>query len=433
MVRPLAGAEMRIQNHGRIAGDERGVARVERLERTAGRDGIARRHLRRAAAHEDPALLADEPHAVRELVPHPDGRSVGIRERDVVFAVDVPEATGVELALALDVLRAHPFPAHAPVDDVKVVRAPARDHARAELFAAEPARTGVDRLPEVGVLAVYAVFGVIDLRRGAEPEVVVKTLRHRHLLRVAAAGVAGKAHFDGLDLAETSLAHERARLLELDGRTLLRAEQELAVRLRDRGGEETPLADRERGGLLHVDVLAGERGLDRDLRVPVVGRGDRHDVDVRARDEVVEVARAHDGVGGGLVMTGHELLHPHEAAGVEVTRRDDPRALRAHEPGRIHRAPDATAADLRHVERVARRVRAQHGSGDNCGKRKSRTRGGRAADEVTSAGFHILSISLSWAHRRPANGRRDSAPCHRKQVYQIFRSSAYKNIGAPTI
>ena len=261
---------------------------------------------------------------------------------------------------------------------------------------------------------MYAVFGVVDLRRGAEPEVVVETLRHRHLLRVAAAGVAGKAHFDGLDLAETSLAHERARLLELDGRTLLRAEQELAVRLRDRGGEETPLADREGGGLLHIDVLAGERGLDRDLRVPVVGRGDRDDVDVGARDEVVEVAHADDGVGGSLVVAGHDLLHSRKTAGVKVARRDDPRTVGLHESGGVHRAPDASAADLRHVERVARRVRAQHPRRDDGGKGQRRPCRRGAAHEVPSAHFHIVQHSFLWVFATSLPKRGRSAQQHQQ-------------------
>ena len=216
-----------------------------------------------------------------------------------------------------------------------------------------------------------------------------------------------KAHFDGLDLAETSLAHERARLLELDGRTLLRAEQELAVRLLDRVGEETPLADREGGGLLHIDVLAGERGLDRNLRVPVVGRGDRDDVDVRARDEVVEVARAHDGVGGSLVVA-------RKTAGVKVARRDDPRAVGLHESGGVHRAPDASASDLRHVERVARRVRAQYPRGDDGRKGQRRPCRRRAMHEAASAHFHIVQHSFLWVFATSLPKRSRSAQQHQQ-------------------
>ena len=144
-------------------------------------------------------------------------------------------------------------------------------------------------------------------------------------------------------------------------RTLLRAQKEYAPRLLDRVREEASLADRERGWLLHVHVLAGKRGLDCDLGVPVVGSGDRDGVDVAARNQIVEVARALHGINGLLlVVASDRTAHVLEAARVEVARRHHARTARAQKTGRVHRAPDASASDLRDVDFAARRILAQH-------------------------------------------------------------------------
>ncbi len=53
--------------------------------------------------------------------------------------------------------------------------------------------------------------------------------------------------------------------------------------------DQLPFVDRQRERLFAVDVLAGLHRLDRDLRVPVIGRGDHHRVDVFAIEDLAIV------------------------------------------------------------------------------------------------------------------------------------------------
>ena len=69
--------------------------------------------------------------------------------------------------------------------------------------------------------------------------------------------------------------------------------QHLAVPL-DRVAQLDGLLDGVRHRLFDIDVLAGRHGVDGDLAVPVVGRGDQHGVDVVAFEQlaIVEIAFA---------------------------------------------------------------------------------------------------------------------------------------------
>src|ERR1700691_456307 len=57
----------------------------------------------------------------------------------------------------------------------------------------------------------------------------------------------------------------------------------------DRVAHRAAFGDSQRERLLAVDVLAGARRLDHRNRVPVIGYGDQHGVDVFARQQLTEV------------------------------------------------------------------------------------------------------------------------------------------------
>ena len=62
-----------------------------------------------------------------------------------------------------------------------------------------------------------------------------------------------------------------------------------AAGFRYHSADELALVDRERQRLLAIHVLAGATGIDEHLRVPMVGRANRDDVDVAAREQVAIV------------------------------------------------------------------------------------------------------------------------------------------------
>src|SRR5205823_787411 len=93
-----------------------------------------------AAGDEDPALVPDELDAVREVAAHDHVHAVCVEGLRTEGPVHVPEALLRELGRAPDLDGAGPLGVHGPVRAVDVVRAPARDHPRPELLAAEPAR-----------------------------------------------------------------------------------------------------------------------------------------------------------------------------------------------------------------------------------------------------------------------------------------------------
>jgi len=271
----------------------------------------------------------------------------------------VPQPAGMENAFTFDRHRPGRLPAHRPVRDVKVVRTPARDHARAELFTAQPARTrGELRV----VLLVDAVFGVRCLRRGAQPHVVIQIRRHRHRLRPSAARIAGQPDLDGGDLAEAPVAHQLAGAVKLRRGALLRAEQKDAPVPADRVAEEPPLGDGQRGGLLHVHVLARERRFHGGLAVPVVGRRDGHRVDVLAGKQLVIVLvqpQCDRGtlVGVMLIQIRFAQRHPPR---VQIGNRDNPHAAACQDSRHVHAFGDPPETDLSHLDRLARCRLPQH-------------------------------------------------------------------------
>ncbi len=127
---PLRRAYHRIENFG-IAG----AKWKDRLCRSA--EGCSRRGPG-VAADKDPAFVADPLDAVFKIAGDGHDHAVGVAAVGFKGAVHVPEALGGELSLAPDFDGAGELGVHAPVRGVDMMRAPAGDHACAELLHAQP-------------------------------------------------------------------------------------------------------------------------------------------------------------------------------------------------------------------------------------------------------------------------------------------------------
>lgn len=95
-----------------------------------------------------------------------------------------------------------------------------------------------------------------------------------------------------LDFADASIADHRDGPQEVAVHLTapLRADLEDALGLVEHLDDLLPLVDGEGQRLFAVDVFAGLHRLDRQLGVPVVGRDDRHDVDVLAVENAAIIA-----------------------------------------------------------------------------------------------------------------------------------------------
>src|SRR6185436_15748142 len=189
-------------------------------------------------------------------------------------------------ALASRHHRLRPADVHGPKDDVRQVRA----------------SLGHGSSPQRPVVAPAHVEGLLVGQPGrrAQPQLVVEVggrrpahrgLGHGGQRVVPAGGVA--------DLADAPLADVLHHPLEVRARALLRADLHHAVGLAGGLDHEAAIADVVRGRLLDVDVLARFTGEDGHGRVPVLGRGDDHRVDLAVLEQLAEVA-----VGPGLAAGG---------------------------------------------------------------------------------------------------------------------------------
>ena len=203
---------------------------------------------------------------------------------------------------------------------------------------------------------MHAAFHVGLLRHRPEPAVVVEGRRHRHRRRFLAARLV-EAHADADDaqFAQAAVAHQFARLAEGEKwlfRTLLRTGLQnhlfRAHGLPQRDGFVDAVGD----GLLHVEVLARQGRLHGDERVPVVGRADDHGVDLRPREDLVEiVAGFHVHVRFALLLVElHDGL-PRDAnpSGIEVAHGHHP-GQRVGQGALEVAGAHATAADMREVD-----------------------------------------------------------------------------------
>src|SRR5437870_6533935 len=249
-----------------------------------------------AAVHEHPArdvrlaLLFDrlpgEQDAVLAAAHADDLRAVGIAVGDLEVAWMVI-AVGPLLRLVahrFDLDRPALVHAQAPLGNVVVMSAPVRHlAARVCLPPAE--------------LIVDALLDVILLGRLAQPEIIIQLGRRALHLERSALWVFTNPRLDEQLLAQAAVANDFAGQPEVQVRALLAADLEDALGLPCHLEQGLALVDGQGERLLAIHVLAAPQGGDGGQRVPVVGRGDDHGVDVLAGAKLAEVA-----VTGDLVL-----------------------------------------------------------------------------------------------------------------------------------
>ena len=163
----------------------------------------------------------------------------------------------------------------------------------------------------------------------------------------AARVVAVDPGLDGRHLPESAARVDLPGLGEYDPAAALAAYLHDAVVLFRRARHGEAFLDRVRHGLFAIDVLAGGAGVFHDLRVPVVRRGDDHEVHVLAVENGAVV------LGGRKLFPG-DLLRGGQAAVIKVADRHHLRARAGKRRLQVF-APAHSCADGREPQRVARR------------------------------------------------------------------------------
>src|SRR5438552_2232881 len=247
--------------------------------------------LDRAAGHEDPAVRADELHAIRRLLAFADHVAIchGALIHDghgytvAVLAVDAElggcgESTGNHFfeRLPVDFDGAAPFGAVAPLGDVVVVSAPIGHLTTAE---------GIP--PAEVPMAVLAVVG--HHRRLADVVIPIQSLWNWLLRERAVHRARGQADDYVLKFAKATVADEFAGEPEIAFAALLAADLKDALVVAHGFHEALAFVDGEGERLLAVNILAGLHREQVYKRVPVVGRARDDGVDVVALHEFAKV------------------------------------------------------------------------------------------------------------------------------------------------
>ena len=167
---------------------------------------------------------------------------------------------------------------------------------RVERVHAGVAQIGRSVLPEPVPAVVEVVLVERPVRCRSKPQVVVHARRHwtigHDADRIAEASDDGLPHVDG---AEPAVTHELHGLGEQRAAAPLRSNLDDPVVAPRRLDHAATFDDVVADGLFDVDVLAGLAGPDGHERVPVIGRGDRHGIDVAVVEHAPEI-----GFRGGL-------------------------------------------------------------------------------------------------------------------------------------
>ena len=149
------------------------------------------------------------------------------------------------------------------------------------------------------------------------------------------------------------------------------------------------LLDGEGHWLLAVDVFARLHRVDRDLRVPVVRRGDDHGIDVLPLEELPVVlegfALADGGIGPGPLSK-------------DIADRRQPDVSRLHlDELPDVAAPHAASADHRKDDPVTRSLLLDGGGLPRNDAERQRARGGLA--EELAAGDHVIHVHCEPSFR----------------------------------
>jgi len=152
--------------------------------------------------------------------------------------------------------------------------------------------------------------------------------------------------------------------------------------------QELAFVDGQRERLLHVHVLSRSTGVDDHPRVPMVGRADRHDVDVLAVEELAivleDLGRAPEARPGLLAHVPVHVGDGHDVA-VLLGLQGDHRALVAH----ADRA-DPEAVVLRLRLRLLFRVGSEHVGDGRTGGQGA----GRLLEETTAGRVGLAHGSI---------------------------------------
>ena len=162
------------------------------------------------------------------------------------------------------------------------------------------------------------LFNVRHVRRLALPHVPVEMAGDGPLGERAAGDVLSQDDLDRLQLADPALADEFDGQPAVVVGSLPGADLDNPARLLDHPGEQLAFVDGQGQRLLHVNVLARPAGVDHHLRVPVVGRADRHHVDILAIEQLAVVfedqRRAAEGRAGLLADMAIDVGDGHNIA-----------------------------------------------------------------------------------------------------------------------
>ncbi len=211
-----------------------------------------------------------------------------------------------------------------------------------------------------------------------------------------------------LHLADAAVANDGDGLQEplVHLGALLRADLKDAAGFVEYLADLLALVDRQRERLFAIDVFAGLHGFDGDLRVPMIGRDDRHHFDVFAVEQLAIVA-IDIGLPAGLFLAALGVLLVDVADGHDVAVLADSADESA--------GPTIAGADAAHQRPVvltlafggqgaARREPIGHAHGCRCG--------GRGLQELTTIGgvaaHRDRPLSLGGKWTRLDHGRRAS-------------------------
>ena len=250
--------------------------------------------------------------------------------------------------------------AERPLDDVEVMGAPVAVFAGAIFPEAAPA---------AAVVAENAFLVVRPPRGRAEPAVVVEIGRDGLGGEREGRGELAEAGADARDVADEAVADEFGGFAKRDLGALLHAGLENAAVLAGGVDQHATLAQREGDGFLDVDIFAGEHGGAGDRSMPVIGRGDEHDVDIGAGDEILILRIDLHALVGAFVLVGGVGFFDAVAgldglAAPDVGDREDAAIVPAEEGADVAVANQAVA-DEADSEAVARGVFAKEGRREN--------------------------------------------------------------------
>ena len=169
------------------------------------------------------------------------------------------------------------------------------------------------------------LLGVVNLRRAAQPLVVLQVGWNRLARVIGPGGIDRQADLDPADLADAAGADQLTREAELRGRALLAADLHDATGFGNEVAQQDSLCHGHGEGLLDVHILSGEDGGGHELRMPVIGCADDHRIQVRMHQQLAVVGIQAD-VGrraAGLpVIRRHLLLAVGHAPRIQIAHRD---------------------------------------------------------------------------------------------------------------